>query len=411
MTDRLVVVGASHAGCRLAFAAREFGFAGEIVLIGAEPTPPYQRPPLSKSYLKGATPLAAILLKSESAFHEAGIALRLGTPVTTIDRAARTVALASGETITWSRLALTTGARVRRLDVPGADLAGVFHMRDLADANALGAALPAATRAVVVGGGFIGLEAAAVLRGLGLAVTVLEAADRLAARAFPPFLSAWLKTLHESRGVDVRLGTQLREIVGRDGRVAAVALSGGGEIACDLVVVGIGVVPADDLARDAGVAVDRGILVDPHGLTSDPAIAAAGDCARHPNIWAATPGAPTLLESVQNAHDQARVAAAALVGRPIVHDAVPWFWSDQYDTRIQMAGLSHPDDDIVLRGDPAAGRFSLLHLRDGRLAAVDSVGWPQDHMAARRLLIGRPAIDPERARRHDGGLADLCRIG
>ncbi len=411
MVDRLVVIGASHAGCRLAFAAREEGFEGEVVLIGAETAPPYQRPPLSKGYLKGSVPLAALRLKSDAAFAEARITLRLGTTVTAIDRAAKEVVLAGGERLAYSKLALTTGARVRRLSVPGADLDGVLHMRDLADADALAVAAKAGRRAVVVGGGFIGLEAAASLRGLGLDVAVIEAEPRLAPRVFPPRLSEWLRDLHEARGVTIRLGAQVVEVLGRDGRVAGVRLADGTKISCDLVVVGIGVIPADDLARDAGLAVDRGVLVDASGLTADPDVAAAGDCARHPNPWAPRPGAPIVLESVQNAADQARVAAAALFGRPTVHDAVPWFWSDQYDAKIQMAGLPDPDDEILLRGDPASGRFSLLHLRDGRLAAVDSVGWPQDHMAARRLLATRPVVDRARVETHTGPLADLCSPG
>ena len=413
MADRLVVIGASHAGCRLAFAARELGFAGEIVLIGAEAVLPYQRPPLSKGYLKGAMPLAALRLKSEAAFAEARITLRLGTTVVAIDRGAADVVLADGERVAYSRLALTTGARVRRLSVPGADLTGVLHMRDLADADALALAVAAKAggRAVVVGGGFIGLEAAASLRALGLDVTVVEAESRLSARVFPPLLSAWLTDLHQAHGVTVRLDAQVVEILGRDGRVAGARLADGTELACDLVVVGIGVVPADDLAGAAGLAVDRGILVDRSALTSDPHIAAAGDCARHPNPWAPTPDRPIVLESVQNANDQARVAAAALVGRPVAYDAVPWFWSDQYDAKIQMAGLPDRDDEILPRGDPATGRFSLLHLRGGRLVAVDSVGWPQDHMAARRLIADRPLIDADRARSHTGALADLCRPG
>lgn len=408
MVDRLVVIGASHAGCRLAFAAREEGFEGEVVLIGTETALPYQRPPLSKGYLKGTVPLAALCLKSEAAFAEARITLRLGTRVEAIDRAARDVVLTDGERLGYSRLALATGARVRRLSVPGADLAGVLHMRDLGDADALAVAAKAAGRAVVVGGGFIGLEAAASLRSLGLEVTVVEAESRLSARVFPPLLSAWLKDLHERHGVAIRLAAQVGEILGEDGRVAGVRLADGTELACDLVVVGIGVVPADELARAAGLAVDRGILVDAHAMTADPAIAAAGDCARHPNPWAPRPGEAIVLESVQNANDQARVAGAALVGRPIVHDAVPWFWSDQYDAKIQMAGLPSPDDDIILRGDPASGRFSLLHLRDGRLVAVDSVGWPQDHMAARKLIARRPFVDRTLAQTHTGPLADIC---
>lgn len=395
--DRLVIVGASHAGCRVAFAAREAGFTGEIVLIGAETVPPYQRPPLSKARLKGGVPLAALLLKNEAAFAEADITLRLDTRVVALDRAAHAVVLEDGARLSYTRLALTTGATARRLNVPGEDLAGVFTLRDLADSDALAASLPTAHHAVVIGGGFIGLEAAAVLRGLGLEVDLVEAQARLSARVFPPVMSHWLEALHESRGVAVHLGASVAEILGRDGTVSGVKLDDGTQLACDLVVIGIGVAPADGLARAAGLATDRGILVNAQALTSDPLIAAAGDCARHPNRYAPEPGALTLLESVQNANDQAKVAATSLIGppagAPARYDAVPWFWSEQYDIRIQMAGLPAPDDEIVPLGDPASGRFSLLHLRDGRLAAVDSIGRPQDHMAARRLLGDAAPVD------------------
>lgn len=397
MTERLLVIGASYAGTQLAFSAREAGFAGEILLIGDEDRFPYHRPPLSKGYLQGKQAVTALPLRAEAAFKRAGIALRLGERAVTIDRERRQVVLSGGERLDYTRLGLATGARVRRLAVPGDGLAGVHYLRDMADADALAAAAAAGGTAVIVGGGFIGLEVAASLRALGLSVLVVEPLDRLLKRVFPPLLSDWTLALHRRNGVDIRLATTVSEVLGEDGRVRGVRLGQGEEIACTLVVVGIGVEPNDGLAREAGLATDRGILVDAYGLTSDPVIAAAGDCTLRPDPMAPESTVRVRIQSVQNATDQARAAGSTLAGKPTAQHGPPWFWSDQYDVKLQMVGVGAEDDGIVLRGDPAAGRFSLLHVRDGRLTAVDSVNAPQDHMAARKLLAHGPAPLPHGA--------------
>lgn len=410
MTGRLVVVGASYAGTQLAFSARDHGFAGEIVMLGEEPRLPYQRPPLSKGYLQGKMAPPAMLLRAEAAFRRAAIELRLGERVVAIDRDAREVVLADGRRLGYSKLALTTGARVRRLSVPGHELAGIHHLRDLADAEALAAAAAMARRAVVIGGGFIGLEVAASLRGLGLEVVVVEPLDRLLKRCFPPLLSDWTLALHRRRGVDVRLGATVAAILGEAGRLCGVRLDSGEEIAGDLVVVGVGVDANDGLARDAGLRTDRGIVVDAHGMTSDPSIAAAGDCTARLDLDGSQPGGGLIrIQSVQNATEQARAAGATLAGTPTLHLVQPWFWSDQYDAKFQMVGHGSPDDEIVLRGDPESGKFSLFHFRDGRLVAVDSVGAIRDHMTARKLLAHGTELAAHQAGDAGIDLESFCR--
>jgi 3-phenylpropionate/trans-cinnamate dioxygenase ferredoxin reductase subunit len=386
MENRLVVIGASYAGTQVAFAARERGFEGEIVLLGAEPHLPYQRPPLSKGYLQGKLSDAALLIKTDAAFRKKAIDFRPGSAVTAIDRTRREVVTASGDRLTYGKLALATGARVRRLTIPGAELTGIHYLRDLADSQRLAAAVHNARRVVIIGGGFIGLEAAASLRGLGLEVSVIEPEDRLLKRAFPPVLSDWTLKLHRRHGVAIHLGRSVTAIEGVHGAVSGVVLDDGATLACDLVVAGIGVDPEDDLAQAAGLHTDHGIVVDARAVTSDPDIVAAGDCTLRPDPWA--PGGPALLRvhSVQNAVDQAKVAGATLAGQEATHGAVPWFWSDQFDVKFQMVGHGAPGDEIIPRGDPANGFFSLFHFRDGRLHAVDSVNSAQDHMVARKLL-------------------------
>lgn len=412
MDRRLVVVGASYAGVGMAFAAREAGFAGDIVVLGDEGGLPYQRPPLSKAYLAGRLPLAGLTLKAQAAFDRARITLAAASPVECLDRATRTVACADGTVHDYDRLGLATGARPRRLTVPGADLAGIHVLRRLADADAIAAALPgqdrSAFRVLVVGGGFVGLETAAGLRGLGLAVTVVEPETRLLAHALHPVLSDWIADLHHRGGTDVRLGRRVVGFGGTGGRVVSATLDDGAVLAVDLVVVGIGADADDRLAAAAGLATDRGIIVGETGLTSDPAIAAAGDCTARPDIWA-PPGTGLMrVQSVQNATDQARAAGATLAGVPTPHRALPWFWSDQFDAKIQMAGHGGAADQVVTRGDPAQGRFALFHFRAGRLAAVDTVGLPALHMLARKLLTAKVPVSPDQAADEAYDLDGLC---
>jgi 3-phenylpropionate/trans-cinnamate dioxygenase ferredoxin reductase subunit len=378
-----LVVGASQAGAQLAASLREAGDTAPITLVGSEPHHPYQRPPLSKGYLLGRTDAAALSLRSSTYYADRDIEVRTGERVTELSAGvARTD---TGRTLAFDRLALTVGARVRRLTVPGAELPGVHHLRDLADAERLRAALPGAERVVVVGGGFVGLEAAAVARTLGAEVTVVEMGPRLVGRSVAPVVSEFYRQAHERRGVTVLLDAAVTAVQGRRGAVSAVVLADGTEVPADLVLVGIGVAPRTELADELGLACaggsPGGILVDDDARTSLPHVVAAGDCAVR-----AGPGGPIRLESVQNAISQAKIAAATLAGRPRPAAEVPWFWSDQGDLKLQIAGLSADHDEVVVRGDVDAERFAALHYRDGALVAVDAVNSPADYLAVRRAL-------------------------
>jgi 3-phenylpropionate/trans-cinnamate dioxygenase ferredoxin reductase component len=388
VNEQVVIVGASHAGGTVAAELRAAGFAGSVTLIGAEPFAPYHRPPLSKAFLTGEKTAGSLILKADAFYADNHIDIRLRDPVTAIDRAARTVALRSGASLPYDHLILATGARVRKLPVPGADLAGVHYLRTLGHAERIKAELTDAARVVVVGAGFIGLEIAASARKLGKAVTVIEALPRPMARVLAPDLSDFFTALHRAHGVDLRLGTTTARIAGET-RATGVVTGDGQTIPADLVIVGIGIVPDDDLAKAAGLATDNGILVGADLRTSDPAILAIGDVARFPHPLAE---GTIRLESVQNAHDQARMVAHAIVGKPEPYAAVPWFWSDQYDVKLQMAGLSTGADAQVRRGDDAS--FSLFHFRAGRLIAVDSINRPADHMRARRVIGTQETVTP-----------------
>jgi 3-phenylpropionate/trans-cinnamate dioxygenase ferredoxin reductase subunit len=394
-----VIVGGGHAGFEAAAALRAKGYKAPVRVLCAEARAPYQRPPLSKGLLLGKAEAYNLPFRSPGFYAAQGIELLVGEAAASVDRAAGVVETEGGRRLPYDALVLATGARPRPLPVEGAGLDGVVYLRTLDEALALAARLAAAERVVVVGGGFIGLEAAAAARTLGKAVTVLEAAGRLMERVVAPVLSGHYLRLHERHGVAVVLGARLDRIEGdREGRARAVVLAGGERLAADLVVVGIGVAPEVALAQGAGIACGDGVLVDERARTgSDPAVYAAGDCANHPNRHAGE-GSPRLrIESVQNATDQARAAAAAILGRDEPYDAVPWFWTDQYDAKLQMAGLSRGHDAGVLRGDPDSGRFSVFYYRGGRLAAVDSVNRPGDHLAARRLLAAGAPLGPAEA--------------
>ena len=385
----MVIVGAGQGGLQLAESLRAEGWDGPIRLIGDEPHPPYHRPPLSKALLAGDTDAARLVIRGPDVFARKSIDLVIGTRVAAIDRAAREVVLADGRRLAYRGLGLATGARARRLALPGADLDGILTLRTLADAEDLKRRLAGARSLAVVGGGFIGLEVAAAARKAGVATTVIEALPRLMARAVSPTVSDWYAALHARHGARVLCATGVEGFLGEAGRVVAVATSAG-PVEADLVVVGVGVVANDELARSAGLDCDRGILVDACSRTSDPAIVALGDCAarRLPD------GTLRRLESVQNAVEQAKAGAAWLMGREAPFTATPWFWSDQFDVKLQMVGLSAGADTHVLRGSPESGGFSVFHWRDGRLVAVDSVDRPQDHMAARKLLDRGATLDP-----------------
>lgn len=387
----IVIVGGGQAGHQIAASLRGEGYGGALTLVGEEAELPYQRPPLSKGLLLGVADPARLPFRLEGFYQKHAIELLRGIRVHALDPAARQLDL-GGRTLAYEKLALVTGADVRRLAVPGGDADGVLYLRTLDDALALKRRLDEATRVVVIGGGFIGLEVAASSKKLGKTVTVVELADRLMGRVVAPLLSDHFKAMHEGHGVEVMLGQGVREIETREGRVAAVVTSDGRRFEADLVVVGIGVTPADALARTAGLEVENGIVVDETTRTSDPRIVAAGDCANHPNPYAG--GARIRLESVQNAVDQAKTAALALLDRPARYQAVPWFWSDQFEAKLQMVGFSLGHDEVITRGDPASGSFSAVYYRAGRLIAIDSVNQPADHMAGRRLLAAGIDVPP-----------------
>lgn len=390
MSERIIIVGAGQAGLQIAETLRAEAFADDILLLAAEKTPPYQRPPLSKAWLLGEVPEQRLLLRGPDFFAAKNIDLRLGADVTKIDRADRKVFLSDGSVETYTGLALATGARARRPAIAGADLAGVCVLRDIDDAKNIALGLEQAQNIVVIGGGFIGLEVAAAARKKGRAVKVVEAVDRLMARAVTPKVSAFFADLHRGHGVELLFSTQVAALEGRDGKVQAVVTAAGAKIPADLVILGIGAAPNDALAGAAGLEVSRGIVVDSHAKTSDPAIVAAGDC----TAWRRDDGQFLRLESVQNAVEQGKAAAASLLGRSKPFSATPWFWSDQYDVKLQMAGLSQGFDASVERitGDNA---FSLFHYRGEKLIAVDSVNRAGEHLLARRLLDA--GISPDKA--------------
>jgi 3-phenylpropionate/trans-cinnamate dioxygenase ferredoxin reductase subunit len=379
----VVIVGAGHAGVQVAASLRQRGFEAPITLLGEEPGPPYQRPPLSKELLGADQPAAGTTLRPESFFAKHDIELRTGTRATAIDRAARTVALDSGEQLPYAHLVLATGARAKRLPVAGAELDGVQVLRTLDDALALRERLVLGARVVIAGAGFIGLEVAAAARKRGAEVTVVEVAPRCMGRALSAGTAAHLVQRHAAAGATIRVGVGLTRMVddGR-GRLAAVVLADGVQLAADLVVVGVGVSAATELAADAGLSVADGVVVDATLRTGDPAIFAIGDCCRFP----LPDGRRVRLESVQNAADHARAAAAAIAGDPEAYDAVPWFWSDQHDRRLQIAGLLDEHDRSVVREDPDSDGFSAFLYAGDRLVAVESINMPRDHLTARKLL-------------------------
>jgi 3-phenylpropionate/trans-cinnamate dioxygenase ferredoxin reductase component len=390
MKERMVIVGAGQAGLQIAESLRAEGFVGEIALLAGENHPPYQRPPLSKAWLQGDVPADRLLLRGKDFFAAKSIDLRLGVVVTAIGRAEKILHLSDGSTLAYSGLALATGARARRPAIAGADLSGVHVLRDMEDAKAIAGGIEQAGSIVVIGGGFIGLEVAAAARKKGRAVKVVEALGRLMARAVTPKISQTFADLHRAHGVDLVFSTQVAALQGLDGRVTAVATADGAELAADLVILGIGAVANDQLAAAAGLEVSRGIVVNSCAQTSDPHIVAAGDC----TVWRRDDGQMLRLESVQNAVEQGKAAAASLLGREKPFVATPWFWSDQYDVKLQMAGLSEGFDACIER-TTGENAFSLFYYRGEKLIAADSVNRPGEHLLARKLLDA--GISPDRA--------------
>jgi 3-phenylpropionate/trans-cinnamate dioxygenase ferredoxin reductase component len=390
----VAVVGAGQAGFQTASSLRQEGFGGRVVLIGDEPGLPYQRPPLSKSYLAGESGLDELWLRPEAFYQKQEIELVTGEAVTEIDRPGRCLRLASGGAIECDHIVLATGARFRPLPVAGAELDGVLPLRTLADADILRERLSQAREVVVVGAGFIGLEFAAVAIAAGAAVHIVEVTHHPMGRVVSAQTSRFFTRAHRAWGAAISLGTGVARILGDGRRVTAVETSDGRILPADLVLICIGVVPNAELAGEAGLAVDNGIVVDEYLATGIPAISAIGDCANFPTRFAS---GRVRLESVQNGVDQARAVAARIAGKPAPYDKVPWFWSDQRDLKLQIAGITTGHDAAVLRGDPDSRSFSVFCFRTGRLIGVESVNRTADHIVARRLLVGDPRLGPELA--------------
>jgi 3-phenylpropionate/trans-cinnamate dioxygenase ferredoxin reductase subunit len=380
----VLIVGGGQGGAQAAIMLRQQGFTGPIVLVSEESDPPYDRPPLSKDYLEGSLSFERLLFRSPDSWSDLGVQLKLGAQVVAVDARARHATLASGERLHYGRLIWAAGGRARRLQCPGATLEGVHNIRSRLDVDRLRAALNETASAAIVGGGYIGLEAAAVLTKLGKRVTLLEVEDRVLARTAGPPLSRFYETEHRRRGVDLRLNARVKRLEGADGRVSAAVLADGSQVQADLMIVGIGIAPNIEPLQAAGAATGLGVKIDDACRTSLPGIFAVGDCAEHESRFA--DGASVRLESIQNANDQAAVAARAICGQPARYTATPWFWSNQYDLKLQSVGLSLGYDDLVVRGDAAQRSFSVVYLRNGKVVALDCVNAVRDFNHGRRLV-------------------------
>lgn len=403
MSERVLIAGAGHAAGQVVASLRQHKYHGEIVLVGDEPYLPYQRPPLSKKFLAGEMPAERLYVKPASFYDDAGVELHLGTRITAIDRESRHLEIEGGEPVAYDKLVLALGSRVRRLPVEGVTLPGVHYLRSIADVEGIREELESGRRLAIIGAGYIGLEVAAVARQAGLDVTVIEMADRVMSRVVSPEISDFYQIEHTSQGVKFRLATGVQSFKGKK-RVKAVITSEDEAVPADLVVVGVGILPNTGLAVDAGLAVDDGIVVDDHCRTEDPRVFAVGDCTMHPN---AIYGRSLRLESVHNALEQAKTAAANLCGKDTVYAQVPWFWSDQYDLKLQIAGLSESFDDVVIRGNPAERSFSCLYLKEGRLIACDAINAPRDFVQSKPLIAEHAIIDVEKLADPEVALKDL----
>jgi len=387
---RIVIAGAGHAAGQLVASLQQKKFAGDIVLVGEEIFLPYQRPPLSKKFLAGEMPADRLFFRPASFYENAGVDVRLQTRVSSIDRSAKRLITEAGDEIGYDSLVLATGSRVRVVPVPGHNLDGVLYLRSIDDVHNIQARLTHAKRIVIIGAGYIGLEVAAVMRQIGLAVTVIEMADRVMSRVVSPQVSAFYHAEHVARGVKLELSTSLKAFVGED-KVTAVEVDDGRSFDADLVIVGVGILPNTALAEAAGLSVSNGIVVDDRCQSSDSYIYAIGDCTSHPSQLY---GRNLRLESVHNALEQAKTAAANLCGEDLVYSQVPWFWSDQYDLKLQIAGLSEGYDDVVIRGDQTQRSFSCLYLKNDQLIAIDAINSARDFIQAKPLIAN--GLKPDR---------------
>ena len=389
MISTIVVVGGGQAGAQAVDTLRREGFAGRLLLICDEPALPYQRPPLSKKYLSGELTAERLPFRHSAFYEEHRVELRLGLAAVALDPGARRLELADGEALSYDRLLLCLGATARRLTCPGADLPGLHYLRTVADVMLIRAAIKPGSRVVLIGGGYIGLEAAATCRQMGCEVTVLELADRVMNRVVAPSVSQFFAQEHRAQGIRISCNTRVTRLEGT-GRIERVVCADGSVVAADAVIVGVGAVPSTALAGDAGLACNDGIIVDEYCRTQDEAIFAAGDCTNHPSPRY---GRRVRIESVDNAFEQAKTAALNLLDRKIAHDRVPWFWSDQFDSKLLIAGLSLDYDQQVLRGDPASRSFSVCYLKGRELVAVEAINHSKDYMAARKLIAERAQMN------------------
>ena len=390
--SRIVVIGGGQAGAQALQSLRQSGYAGALTLVGDEPALPYQRPPLSKAYMKGEMTEERLYFRPAPWYQDQNIEVILSTPAKSIDRANRTVELAHGGHLDYDALIIATGSRPRVLPVKGATLHGVHDLRDLSDVERIRPNMIAGRKMVIVGAGYIGLEAAAVARQMGLDVTVLEMAPRVLARVTSPVMSEFFETEHRAQGVQILTGARLDHLDGDGDTVTAAILADGTRVDADIVLVGIGILPNEELAREAGIACNNGILVDRDARTSDPRVFAAGDCASRPLVHYGRSGR---LESVHNAIEQGKLAAAAILGKPRPAEDCPWFWSDQYDLKLQIAGLSQDYDEIVVRGDPKDRKFAAFYLRNGTLIAVDAINSPPEFLASKKLIMSGAKLAPD----------------
>lgn len=391
MSEHCIIIGASHAAAQLVSSLRQEGWEGKISLIGDEPNLPYHRPPLSKAFFVGEKSEDELLIRAADFYEKNKVDLLLGSRVTKIDRDAKKITLEDGAEISYTKLALTTGARVRKIPFTGSELAGVFYMRDLNDVKQTHKFTAPGKSAVIIGGGYIGLETAASLRKIGMKVTVIEAMSRVLQRVTAPEVSAFYTRVHTEEGVDIRTEAGVDAIVGEK-HVEGVRLADGTTVPADLVIIGVGVIPNIELAEAADITIDNGIAVNEFATTNDPDIVAAGDCTNHYNpIY----DRKLRLESVQNATDQAKIAAKSICGKPEAYNALPWFWSDQYDLKLQIAGLSQGFDQVIIRGDSEQGRsFAAFYFSEGRFIAVDAINRPKEFMMSKRALTSGQIADP-----------------
>lgn len=390
-TRSVVVVGGGQAAASAIMALRQWGFDGGITLIGDEPFPPYQRPPLSKAYMKGEMAEERLFFKHAPWYEDNGIDLVLATEATAIDRDGKSVEIEHGGHVDYDTLIVCTGSRARKLELPGAKLDNVFDLRSLTDVERIKPTLVDGKNIIIVGAGYIGLEAAAVASQMGLNVTVLEYAPRVLARVTSPLVSEFYEHEHRSHGVDIHTDARLERLVGDNGEVSGAELANGTIIPADVVLVGIGIVPNEELASAAGIDCNDGILVDREARTSDPDIYSAGDCTRRPLVHYNRDGR---LESVHNAIEQGKLAAAAILGQPRPTEDCPWFWSDQYDLKLQIAGLSQDYDELIVRGEPESRKFAAFYLRDGKLLSTDAVNSPPEFIISKKLIVTGAKLDP-----------------